>query len=622
MSSPSSSQSFSFRQLLVKTITVLLLGMMLFLTAAFAIIGTYQIWYAGRIFPGIHIADVNVGGLKPEEAAFYLSTNFKFTPDGTIHLRYGSNPIEVTPEQLGLRLDTSASVEDAYAFGRGGAFGSWLAYRALGSANANNLNPTLIIDQVTAANYLQQIARLYDRPAIEAQLSLQGTQVVSQMGQIGQRLDIAASLAQITQRAEQLDLAQIALPVTQTQPQIMDASPFANMAQKILDQPFSLVLPAGQDEPASEWKIMPEDLAPMLTFETRQENGQSTMVPQLKSDLLNAYLADLASQVDIKTVNPRFIFNDDTRQLDLLTPGKAGRDLDFTTTSADIQTAIAQGQTSIPITVSIQQPQVSDSALASDLGITELVHSESSYFYGSSSARVQNIQTAADQFHGLLVPPNSTFSMAEAMDEITLDNGYAEALIIYNGQTIEGVGGGVCQVSTTLFRAAFFSGFPITERHPHAYRVSYYEKTAGNNRDNDLAGLDATVYVPIIDLKFENDTPYWLLMETYVDPSAKRITWKFYSTWDGRTVDWLTTGPTNVEEPEKPLYRENPELSSGEIEQVEWEADGADVRVDRSVFLNDTLFFQDSFNTHYEPWRAVYEYGPGTEGIPANNKDE
>ena len=70
-----------------------------------------------------------------------------------------------------------------------------------------------------------------------------------------------------------------------------------------------------------------------------------------------------------------------------------------------------------------------------------------------------------------------------------LDNGYSEALIIYNGKTIEGVGGGVCQVSTTLFRTAFFAGFPIEERHPHAYRVSYYEKTYGNKRDSNLAGL-------------------------------------------------------------------------------------------------------------------------------------
>ena len=168
-------------------------------------------------------------------------------------------------------------------------------------------------------------------------------------------------------------------------------------------------------------------------------------------------------------------------------------------------------------------------ATASDLGITELVHEESSYFFGSSSARIHNIEVAAGEFHGLLIAPGQTFSMAASMGDVSLDAGYTEALIIFDGRTIEGVGGGVCQVSTTLFRAAFFAGFPIVERHPHAYRVSYYEKTAGNRRDPNLAGLDATVYVPIVDLKFTNDTPYWLLMETYVNRSASRITWKFYS---------------------------------------------------------------------------------------------
>jgi vancomycin resistance protein YoaR len=202
------------------------------------------------------------------------------------------------------------------------------------------------------------------------------------------------------------------------------------------------------------------------------------------------------------------------------------------------------------------------------------------------------------------------------MGDISLNNGYAEALIIYNGQTIEGVGGGVCQVSTTLFRTAFFSGFPIIERHPHAYRVRYYEKIAGNRIDPTLAGLDATVYVPEVDFKFKNDTPFWLLMETEVSVKNNTITWRFYSTSDGRKITWLTSGPTNLVEPPPPLYKENDSLSTGEIKQVDWEAQGADVNVSRTVCRNDSICLQDTFNTHYEPWRAVYEYGPGTEGIP------
>ena len=127
--------------------------------------------------------------------------------------------------------------------------------------------------------------------------------------------------------------------------------------------------------------------------------------------------------------------------------------------------------------------------------------------------------------------------MGEGLGDVSLDNGYTEALIIYGNQTIKGVGGGVCQVSTTLFRTAFFAGFPIVERAAHAYRVSYYEQ-AQSSIDPYMAGLDATVYFPLVDMKFVNDTPYWLLMETYVNEGARRITWKFYSTSDGRTVDW------------------------------------------------------------------------------------
>ena len=149
------------------------------------------------------------------------------------------------------------------------------------------------------------------------------------------------------------------------------------------------------------------------------------------------------------------------------------------------------------------KPPASDDTTAEQLGIRELVRQEVSYFYGSSSCRIQNITAAASKFHGVLVPPGAVFSMADTIGDISLDNGFAEALIIYNGTTVKGVGGGVCQVSTTLFRTVFFGGYPIVERYAHAYRVSYYEKVAGNHDDPRLAGLDATVFVPLVDFKVQ-----------------------------------------------------------------------------------------------------------------------
>jgi vancomycin resistance protein YoaR len=257
-----------------------------------------------------------------------------------------------------------------------------------------------------------------------------------------------------------------------------------------------------------------------------------------------------------------------------------------------------------------------DTSTAEELGIRQVVSVYTSYFYGSSGPRIQNITTASARFHGVLVAPGETFSMAQVLGDVSLDSGYAEALIIYGDRTIKGVGGGVCQVSTTLFRTAFFGGYPVDERYAHAYRVSYYELTPSGGVDPDLAGLDATVFAPVVDFKFTNNSDAWLLMETYVNEAARTLTWKFYSTDDGRTVDWTTTGPRNLVEPPEPLYEENPELAKNEIKQVDWAAEGADVAVTRTVTRGGAVLFSDTFNTHYLPWQARYQYGPGSEGIP------
>jgi vancomycin resistance protein YoaR len=285
-----------------------------------------------------------------------------------------------------------------------------------------------------------------------------------------------------------------------------------------------------------------------------------------------------------------------------------------------MNTSLKDGKHHTDLAFDITEPAAMDDATGAELGITELVYAYTSYFRGSSSDRVQNIKTASASFHGLLIPPGGILSMSNELGDISLDNGYAEALIILGGQTITGVGGGVCQVSTTLFRTVYFAGYPILERYAHAYRVGYYEQTSGG-RDQNLAGLDATVFVPLVDFKFKNDTPYWLLMETYVN-SNQSLTWKFYSTKDGRVVNHTTTGPTNTIEAPDPLYRENPELEKGKIEQVDWEAEGATVVVKRTVTRGGVVLYNDTFTTVYQPWRAIYEYGPGTEGMPPDKKEE
>jgi vancomycin resistance protein YoaR len=117
----------------------------------------------------------------------------------------------------------------------------------------------------------------------------------------------------------------------------------------------------------------------------------------------------------------------------------------------------------------------------------------------------------------------------------------------------------------------------------------------------------------MVDFRFTNDSANWLLLETYV--YGNQLLWKFYSTTDGRTVEWSTNTSNKVAAP-KPLYRENPDLEKGEIEQIDYEADGLDVSAYRTVTRGDETLHEDVFKTHYLPWRAIFEFGPGTKLPP------
>ncbi|MFA5838016.1 MAG: VanW family protein [Bellilinea sp.] len=594
----------------------ILLSLVLGFAAFFLILGVFtagfQFWYGGRVYPGVTVAGISVDGMSPAEAAGVIQADITFPEKGRILLQDGENAWLVAPREVGLFLDPGASATAAFEYGRSGSLIDRLGSQFEGWFDGADLAPALVFDQRLARQYLVGLAGQIDRPVVEANLGVQGTEVIVRSGEIGRTLDIDASLIALSTQVQTLQDGIVPLVVKETPPVILDPSAQAEVARAILSQPLTLTMPEGQSADGAPWVIEPANLAGMLAIERVRDGDSETYKVGVSSEMLIQYLSNLAPNLQTFAQNARFIFNDDTRQLDLIQNAVIGRQLNVQASLTAIQEGLTGGQHTIPLVFDLTNPQAMDTTTAADLGITEAVSVQSSYFYGSSPERVQNITAAAKSFHGLLIAPGETFSMASQLTDISLDNGYAEALIIVGDQTVVGVGGGVCQVSTTLFRTAFFGGFPIVERNQHAYRVSYYEKVVGNKIDQSLAGLDATVYVPLVDFKFTNDTPYWLLMETYVNPAASSITWKFYSTPDGRSVEWDTTGPINVVEPPEPLYKENPDLPEGKIKQVDYEARGADVHVTRTVYRDGQVYFSDQVNTHYQPWRAIYEYGPGT----------
>ncbi len=601
------------KPLLPQILAALAGGLLLFLLALLAWTSLYQLFYAGRIFPGVSVAGVNLSGLTPAEAAVRLTQSLPYPYTGRILFRDGEKLWLSTPAELGMTFDASSSAQAAYKVGRRGGPHPGISGQWQARSRGLEIRPVIIFDQRVAYAYLQKLAAEIDRPVVEADLKLQGTQVVATPGQIGRALNVDASLLSLAAQLQTFRDGEVPLAIQEQPPALLDVSAQADAARQILSAPLSLSIPEAREGDPGPWTFNAETLANMLIVRRLPgENGTSLQVG-LEPEALRQALTGIAAQVNRSPENARFIFDDTTGRLTLLQNAAQGRKVDIETTLNEINRRLPLGEHNLPLNLVVAEPQVTDAATGEELGVRQLIYEYTSYFYGSSESRIQNIQAAAARFHGVLVPPGETFSMGQTLGDVSLDNGFAEALIIYGGRTIKGVGGGVCQVSTTLFRSVFLAGFPVVARTPHAYRVTYYEQTISGSTDERLAGLDATVYFPLVDFKFTNDTPHWLLMETYTNVAARTLTWKLYSTPDGRTVEWDTTGLTNRLPPPPTVFEENPELKKNTFDQVDWPVEGADVTVTRTVYRSGAFYFTDTFQTHYEPWAAVCEYGPGTD---------
>jgi vancomycin resistance protein YoaR len=596
---------------LAQAVAACLGGLSLFLGAIILWVLGYQLVYAGRIFPGVTVAGVDVSGMAPDKAALKLSETLSYPISGKVLFRQGNKAWVASPVQLGMVFDPSASARAAYELGRsGGLFGA-LEGQIRARGFGNDVAPVVIFDQRVAYQYLQGLGQQVDQPEVEAALQINGSTVTAIPGQTGRMLDISSTLNNLSLVLQTFHDGEVPLAIRETQPSLTDVSAEAQTAQKILSQPLQLVIPNAQQGDPGPWVYQPEVVAHLITVQKVQDGSNSRVQVSLNADTLRQMLTDIETRVDRQAANARFHFDDVTRQLVVLSASTTGRNMDISASIKAINDAVLRGEHSVPLVVNEIQPAVADTATAQQLGISGLLPNgtETSYFYGSHAERIRNITTAAARFDGVLVAPGQTFSMGEALGDVSLDNGFTEALIIYGGRTIKGVGGGVCQVSTTLFRTVFFAGFPVVERVPHAYRVLYYEETSSGQIDSNLAGLDATVYFPLVDFKFTNDSPYWLLMETSVNGDS--LTWRLYSTYDGRTVKWNTTGPQKIVPAPDPLFQLNPDLNPGQITQTDYAANGADVTVNRTVLKNGAVYFQDQYQTHYEAWQAICEYGPG-----------
>lgn len=269
--------------------------------------------------------------------------------------------------------------------------------------------------------------------------------------------------------------------------------------------------------------------------------------------------------------------------------------------------------TAVELPSTVAPPTLSLAELPDPASLT-LIAEGSSTYTGSSPARATNVAVAARKLTGYVVPAGEDFSFLNAVGHITAENGFVGGLIISGGRTVEGLGGGVCQVSTTAFRALYSAGLPVVERNQHAYRVGYY---------NPQVGFEAAVYDPSLDLRMKNDTGGPMLVRAFNDPANHKLVVRLYGTAQARKV---TVGPAVIlsHTPAPPTqYVVNAALKSGQRRQVDWAADGYQLYITRTI-TDASGTRTEKLGTNYKPWRAVYEVGPTAKPAPrtADASDE
>ena len=550
----------------------------------------YNLIFWDKIFPGIFIAGQYVGGKGVDEAELLIAQNLP--PQSEIHLTYQEQTFNIPTQDLGIETNYKESAEAAYNLGREKNLIISLYQRIVAPLKTVNIGFALKLDEETLNKNLGVIAEEVSQDPIYPSIKLVNNEILVEKGSPGSELDVDALRNKIKESLSFHKNEPLVLIVNKIDPSIgnEEANRLKLRAQKLIGK--KVVLSSNQEI----FELNDEKL-----LETLNSTGG------YKKGVVEAEILKIATSVNREPQNPTFIF--EGGRVNEFSPAQDG----FKVKEEELTQKISQGlidlegseetKITIEIPLEITSPKIKTGDV-NNLGIKELIGRGSSNFRGSITNRIFNIGHASSKFKGVLIPPGQTFSFNEVLGDVSSLTGYKQAFVIKDGKTVLGDGGGVCQVSSTFFRAALSAGLPIIERRAHSYRVGYYEQ-------GYPPGLDATVYFPTTDLKVLNDTSGHILIQPVFDSKMATLTFEFYGTSDGRVAKTTKPVVSGVTPPPEDLYVDDPTLPSGQVKQIDFKAWGAKVTFDYSVERNGEIIYEKTFVSSYRPWQAVFLKGTG-----------
>lgn len=559
----------------------------------------FYLAYDGKILPGVKIGKMKFGGMAAEDArAAIIAEGEKILDRGivagikgrtvNVGLReYGADP-DLSRELI--KYNAAKTADDLYAVGRGVYFLNNLTVAAGSLFFGKEIKSAVEFNKDDLHRYLKNQLAQYETSAENAKLLFVDGGIAVQREKIGSKINYSGLIAELELRLQNLEPLEAAAEFLPDIPAIAyaDAAIMAEAAKAASGRaPFQIKY---NDK---SWELGRGDLEKILALKMSAAKPKFTIAGEAAENFWKI----IAQDVNVPAQNAKFEMKEG-RVLEFQA-SRLGFEFDKDATVAAFEKILNDESAGNTVNVSVRavEPKITMDNV-SNLGIADLLGAGESDFSGSPPNRIHNIKTGAGKINGLLVAPNEEFSTLRAIGPVNGETGFKKELVIKADKTTPEFGGGLCQIGTTLFRAALSSGLPITERRAHSYRVIYYEP----------AGVDATIYDPSPDFKFLNDTPGHILVQAYV--KGAKLFFEFWGRRDGREASRTKPVVKNVIDAPPIKYIVSPDLKPGEKKKIESAHKGADAYFKYTVRYPDSRGeVSKTFSSHYKPWAEVWLVG-------------
>lgn len=523
----------------------------------------------GKFPPGTTISGIDISYKTPEEAKGILEEAKEKYLSSELEISLSGQTRTLTPKDLGINILVEETIQiinetDATKI----SIFNWPAFTKKEPTNIN------ILTKVDHETLIKEVDKAFDLEKLKPQSATfyfdeSGTLSIKEE-KAGLALDEEQLINELKESAKELEPLSLKIELKKEAPKITKEKLETRKPEleEELWHEFVLLDPIYSDD----WYLKLKDHLDWVVFEEEENldfksliSTENTKDPQIKikiaQDQLNKFIDEEISKWLDKPPEPVNIFTNEDGSVTIEGKGNDGLQVQRALLKKSIELALENRIRDIPIPVLNIEPEVNISEDLQELGIVERIGVGHSSFYHSTANRVHNIVTASAKQNATLVAPDEIFSFNNNLGPVDSSTGYKKELVIKAEGTIPEYGGGVCQVSTTMYRAALLTGLPIVERNEHSYVVSYYSQVMGD-------GLDATIYLGGADLRFLNDTGHHILIQAYTE-NEYELYFVIYGTDDGRKVELEGPYLSNYHNPGPTIYQETDSLPAGQTKQVE-----------------------------------------------------